>query len=433
MTAVASPVLALDLNEAFGLALSRDPRFAGMRFEREAEQEVLRQAWAGVLPTFSAEGVYTETSQDIISSDNTVFGSGKSDFPTTEYTLSLTQPLIDYAAFMNIKRAKALARGADRELAAARQDLAVRVATAYFAVLGAMDRLAATRAEEAAVSRNYELVDERFKQGLSTRTEYYDAKARLADVMANRLAVESDLDDARQALEEIIGGPAGELAPLREEIPLISPEPADAGTWIDAAVKQNPALDAAHQKTEAARQDIRRQGAAHYPVVNLEANHNWTETEGTLFGGGSEVETTEYLFRLTLPLYQGGVVSARTREAIQRLNASIQEEERQTRALERETRAAYFGVNTSIERVLSYREAVEAQRLAVEGKVEGHRSGLFTILAVLDGERDLSLARQNFAMARYDYIVNSLILKKTSGILGDTDIVVVNEWLKAQP
>ncbi|HET58545.1 MAG TPA: type I secretion protein TolC [Deltaproteobacteria bacterium] len=411
------------------MALENDPRFVGTGYESGATREKLRQAWGEVLPVLSAEGVHTETSQDIISSDNQVYGSGKSSFPVTEYTLSLTQPLFNFASFVGIKRAKALARGADLELTAARQDLAVRVAVAYFSVLAARDRLGVTAAEEAAVARHYELISEKFKKGLTTKTEYYDAKARLAEVQANRLATESDLDDARQALSEIVGRHVEELTPVQEELPLVTPDPADADSWIDAAVDQNPALEATRQTVEAARQEIRRQKAGHYPYVNVEANHNWRETKGTLFGGGSEVETDNLLVRLNVPLYQGGIISSRTREAALLMNATRQEEERQARALQRETRAAYYGVGNSIERVNALSEAVEAQSLALEGKKEGYRSGLFTILAVLDAERDLSLARQNYAMARYDYIINSLNLKKAVGTLSDDDVVAVNEWL----
>ncbi|MFP4445179.1 MAG: TolC family outer membrane protein [Desulfosudaceae bacterium] len=430
-TAFPGGLYAADLADVFSLALENDPRFVGTRYERDAEKESLRQAWAGVLPILSAQGVYKETDQEIISSDNEVYGSGSSDFPTTEYTLSLTQPLFNFASLVKINSARARLKGADFELAAARQELVVRAATAYFGVLGARDRLQVTGTEEAAVSRHYELVNEKFSRRLSTRTEYYDAKARLAEVRTKRLAAESDLEDARQALEEIIGVPVDSLAPLRQELPLISPDPAESEAWIRAAIEQNPALEAMRRKVKAARQEIRHQRAGHYPSLDLEANYNWRETDGTLFGGGSEVETTDLAVELTVPLYQGGVVSSRTREAAHLMHSARQEEVRQTRALEREARAAFYGVGNAIERVRSLGEAVEAQRLALEGKKEGYRSGLFTILAVLDAERDLSLARQNYAMARYEYILNSLILKKTAGTLSDDDIAAVNGWLRS--
>ncbi|HDQ93561.1 MAG TPA: hypothetical protein ENN89_05500, partial [Synergistetes bacterium] len=83
----AMPVHAIDLKEVFLLAIEEDPRFVGTGYESEATREVLRQAWGGVFPSLTAEGVHTETTQNIVSTDNEVFGSGKSDFPTTEYTL----------------------------------------------------------------------------------------------------------------------------------------------------------------------------------------------------------------------------------------------------------------------------------------------------------------------------------------------------------
>lgn len=426
----ASHLHAMDLRQAFTLALEKDPQFMGRSYESKATGELLRQAWGAVLPSLSAEGSRTETRQEIVSTDNEVYGIGKSTFPTTEYTLSLTQPIFNFASFVNITRSREIAQAAELELEAERQDLAVRTAIAYFRVLAAQDRLKAIGAEEAAVRGHYDLIRERFNRGLSTRTEYYDAKARVAEVQANRLMAESDFDDARQGLEEIIGRPAVDLAPLRDELELIPPDPDDAGVWIEAAMDQNPSLEAMRRNVEASRQEVRRQRAGHYPYVDLEVNHNWRETDGTLFGGGSEVKTSNFLVRLNVPLYQGGIISSRTREATLRKSASVQNEEQLARAIHRETRAAFFGVNSSIQRVNALLDAVEAQQLALEGRKEGHRSGLFTILAVLDGERDLSLARQNYAMARYDYIINTLILKKTVGTLTGDDIVTVNSWLQ---
>ncbi len=421
----------VSLKDVFSLALKNDPRFVGMGYERAAQEEILKQAWAEVKPNLAAEGVYTETDQEIVSSDNTVYGTGSSSYPTKEYSLSFVQPLFNMASFVNIKKAKAQLAVADAELQAARQELAIRVAAAYFSVLEAGDRMAATVAEEAAVKRHYELIKGRFDSGLSTRTEFYDAKARLAEVMANRIAAASDLDNARQALEEIVGPVAGKLASLRDKIPMIPPDPSDPKVWIKAAHKQNPELKAAGQKVESARNEVMRQKAGHYPYLALEANYTWRDTEGTLFGGGSEVKTNDILVRMTVPLYAGGSVSSRTREARYRLDASLQEETRQMRAIERKVWVAYHGVNTAIERAKSFREALEAQKLALEGKKEGYRSGLFTILAVLDAERDLSLARQNYAMARYDYILNSLMLKRAAGTLDDQDITIVDSWLQS--
>jgi len=426
------PAFAEDLLGAYGLALKNDPRFIGARYERDASVEKLSQARAGLLPKLTAEGVYTQTRQNIISSDNTVYGQGTSTFPTTSYSLSLTQPLINFASWASLQRAKATAKGADLRLEVAKQDLMVRLAKSYLGALATRDNVEFIGAEELAVSRYHELVSGRFASGLTARTDLLDAKARLSDVKARKIAAESTMDDAFQALKEIAGQDLAKIAPLREELPLLSPDPDKIDAWIDATVKQSPALEMQRQAVEEARHEISRQQAGHYPYLNLEANYDRTKTEGTLFGGGSEVETASALVRLSVPLYEGGIVNSRTREARGLYQSAVQEEERQVRAAKKETRAAYLGVASSIERVRALRDAVEAQKLVLEAKKEGYRSGLYTIVAVLDAERDLYRARRDYAVARYDYIMNSLRLKKSVGTLSESDIASVNEWLEGE-
>lgn len=430
LTFTAVSFAAEDLLELYTQALNSDPRFSGARFEHNATLERLKIARAGLLPRIYAEGVYTQTQQDIVSSDNSVYGSGTSTFPTTAQILSLTQPLFNMATLANVDRAKADVKGADLQLEAVKQDLAIRVAKAYLGVLASRDNVAFIESESASVGMYHELIKSKFSSGLAPKTDYLDAKARMSEVKANKIAAENNLDDALQSLREIAGRGTSGIAGLREEIPLLSPDPNDIDTWNDAAIKQNPALGFQRQIVEAARQEVRRQEAGHYPYLNLEANYNRTKTEGTLFGGGSDVKTTYALLRLNIPIFEGGVVRARTHEALNLHKAAIQEEERQRRALAKEARAAYQGVGSAIGRVEALRESVESQKLALDAKREGYKSGLFAFRAVLDAERDLYRARRDHAVARYDYVMNCLRLKKAAGILNVSDIAAVNDWLE---
>jgi outer membrane protein len=423
-------VRAGDLLDAYILALKNDPRFIGAGYENAATKETLKRAWGGLMPTVSAEAFYMNTDQEILSSDNVFYSLGKSSYPTKAYTLSLKQPLFNYASIIGVNRAKADVKGADMKLEVAKQELIVRLARAYLGVLASRDNLDFAKVEEAAVIRHFELISSKFASGLAPKTDHLDAKARLSEVKANRIVAESSMDDAIQAMREIVGDEVSSFAVLREELPLITPDPEDIDSWMKAALKQNPALEAQQQAVEAAHQEYRRQMAGHYPQLNLEANYNWNKAEGTLFGGGSEVETTNWLVRLSVPLFEGGIIRANTREALNLYKAALQEEERQARALNKETRAAYLGIVSAIDRVKALNEAVESQKLAREAKEEGYKSGLFTILAVLDSERDLYRTKQSYAIARYDYIFNSLRLKKAAGTLNESDIIAVNSWME---
>lgn len=411
-------------------AIKNDPAYQGAQFSHDASKETLAQARSAFLPKISAEGAYTGTHQNVGRSDNTSYTPGSSSYPTTEYSVSLIQPLFNKSSLSNLFRAQAKVKGADMELEAARQDLIVRVTKVYLGVLAARDKLNLAQTEEASIRMQYELAYSKYSLGLARKTDYLDAKARLAEVRANRIAAESALDGALQALREVTGKKAASLAPLRSDLPLKRPEPGEADAWIAAAVKQNPAIEVQRQSVEMALQEYKRQVAGHYPVLNLEAKYSNIDTQGTLFGGGYEAGTSNVLVRLNFPIFEGGVVNSRSREAYNLYQASLQEQERQLRALQKETRAAYHGVLDAMERVAALREAVEAQELLVQAKQDGYRSGLYILVAVLDAQRDLTRGRQDYATARYDYVMNSLRLKKAAGTLAEGDMVTVQGWLE---
>jgi outer membrane protein len=421
---------AQDLVDLYRLARKNDPQLQRARYEHAASRETLSQAYSNLLPTLAAQGEYIENAQDIVSSDNAVFEVGKTDYTTKTYTLTLTQPIFHYASIVRVGQANAEIERADAEFEISKQDLMLRVSQLYLEVLSAQDRLAFAQAEQAAVELHFELAKGRHSMGLTPITDLHDAKARLSSVMARRIAAENDLDDSFQALREVCGDLGGKLAGLTGEMPLVGPDPGDVGPWIKGALEQNLGIKVQRQAVEVAKEEIKRQRSGHYPTLDLVGRYNDRDTNGTLFGGGSDVKTTEVLLEANLPIFQGGYVCSRTREASHLYQAVLQDLERQIRAVKRETRAAYLGVKSAISRVEALEQSVVSQRLALEAKQYGFNSGLYTSLAVLDAERDLYLAKQDYAQARYDYILNSMRLKQAVSTLEEEDLVLVNQWFK---
>ena len=422
------PVQAAGLLEIYQQALQSDPRFQAARHEHQAAAEARPQAWAGLLPTVGFSYEYSDTSQDIVSSDNTVFASGSTSFGSTSYTLSLTQPVFRYASLVRLGQAKTEVRRADVLFDLALQELMLRVSETYLAALAARDQLDFARAEQAADESHFELAKGRYEMGLAPITDLHDAKARLATVQARTIEAENLFDDALQALRELTGEEATELAPLPREMELQSPEPAEIEPWVEAALQQNLTLEAQRLAVKVAEREVTRQRAGHYPTLDLVGQFNNEETDGSLFGGGSEVETQELMLQLNIPLYEGGIVNSRTRQAARLQQKASQELVREVRSVMRRARSAYLGVQSAISRVRALEQSVASQKLALEAKQEGFRSGLYTGLAVLDAERDLYQAKNDYALARYDYLLNSLRLKQAAGTLKYDDLSQVGAW-----
>jgi outer membrane protein len=426
----APPVLSQDLNQVYALSKASDPRYKAARYEFEAASFAEPQARAALLPVLSLEYLNMDTRQRILSSANPVFATGQSNYLTDSHTLSLTQPVFKLAAWRGYQQAKAKVKQAAATFSAAEQDLMIRVATAYLNVLAARDALAFATAERDAIRRQLDLVQQRFKSGVTAIANLHDARARHALKDADLVAAQNDLDDKVQALRELTGRVSTNLKSLRPEIPLDSPVPVEMEHWVETALQQNLLLEARRQAVSVAQQEVDRQRAAHFPVLDLVANQNRKDTGGSLFGGGSNVQTLDVMLRLNIPLYSGGLPTALTDEASKRYLGSLEDFERDARAVERQTRAAFQGVTGGIVRVRALAQGVISSESSRELKLEGFKAGLDTLLQVLDAERDLYAARRDSAKARYDFLLNRLRLKQAVGTLNEADLAAINSLVQ---
>jgi outer membrane protein len=217
---------------------------------------------------------------------------------------------------------------------------------------------------------------------------------------------------------------------LRDDFPLEVPSPAAVEPWVESAADRNLILRARTEAVEVARLEVERQRAGHYPTINLLLSRNQKDAGSTLFGGGSNVVTTDTILRLTVPIFEGGMTSAVTEEAAHRYQKAQEDAELERRVVERATRAAFDGALNGVNLVQALKQSVVAQVSALEAKSEGYKAGLNTLLPVLDAQRDLYLARRDYAQSRYEYLISRLKLKQAAGTLSETDLVGIGAALK---
>ncbi|GAM58682.1 type I secretion outer membrane protein, tolC precursor [Vibrio ishigakensis] len=428
-----SSASAENLLDIYQQALEYDPVYRAGIAQYDADKEVYEQARSFLLPTLDLELSHTQTYQNIRDSDNPVYTNVGSDtYPTNDLTLSLTQSIYSYSNWAAFSQAEQDVKQVAAELEDVRQELILRVARAYFTVLKRRDTYLGIDAEVKSLEQLNEFVKTQGSSGLARRTDVLDAEARLLQAQARKIEIGNSLRDALQGLYELTGNVPPSLATLGEELELVRPEPFEVQTWIDNAQKNNPNIIAKQSAMEAAREDIRSQKGGHYPELDLVASYNISDTDGSLFGGGSELETADVMIRLKVPLYAGGSVSSRVRETESLFNKSRNELEQIWRQTSRETRDAFTGVTSSISKVEALNKSVEAYESAVEFKEQQFESGVTTSVTVLDAVRDLFIARTEYSAARYDYLYNNLRLKRAVGTLTEFDLEQINNTLQGK-
>ena len=424
---------AADLLEVYQISVQQDPRLRAAVYQYEAAKESVPQAKASLFPDLSFNYEHLQTNQDIKSSDNSVFGSGSTSFPTSTYGLVLTQPIFRFGDWQSLKQSHARVAQAVAELTAARQDHILRISQLYLGVLAAQDDLDYSSAEKLAIERQLQLATRRRESGLATRTDEYDAKARYALAVSSEIEARNRLNDAQQALMESTGPLTVDLDPLAAVIPLQLPSPTSVEDWVSQSLQQNLAVESRRQAVVVSEKEIKRQKAGHYPSLDLVARLDNRETNGSLFGGGSEVETADIALQFSLPLFKGGGTRSRVRQANFEHLRAMEELRLEQYIVNRESRSAFLGVISGVKRVEALAESVTAQESALEARRRGYQSGINTALHVLDAERDFYLIKRDHAQARYDYLVSTLRLKEAAGMLTQADLNDINDMLTSGP
>jgi len=415
----------MDLTEVYTLAETNDPIYRQVVFSYLATQESKPQARALLLPSANLSANTFDNDQTIKSAG---FGaSGDANFNSHGYNFDVTQPIFRWDRYLSLKQTDSLIQQAEAEKLSAQQELIIRVSVAYFTVLAAMDNIEFTKAETKSLSRQLEQANQRFEVGLTAITDVHEAQAGFDRATADDILAENLLDNARENLREITGEYITELASLGISMPLVSPEPNDINQWSKTAESQNMNIIAAKHNMENSRQEINIQNAGHLPTLDLVADHGYNVSGGRF--GDTKIRSTGIGLELNVPIYQGGLISSKSKEARHLYDQSRQRLEQAFRAAQRKTRQAYLGVISGISRVSALKQALVSSETALKATEIGFEVGTRTAVDVVASERTTLDAKRQHARARYDYLLDSLRLKQAAGTLGPDDLKQISAWL----
>ncbi len=423
-----SSLHAENLVDIYKLALANDPTFRAAKQEFLATREVKNQSLALFLPALNITGNYSHLRQEY-----TFIGTPRDDrYISKGYGLNLKQVIYRYDYFVQYREATYQVAQASANFNNAAQDLIIRVAQRYFDILGATDNLDFARAEKKAIAEQLKQAKQRFKVGLTAITGVYEAQSRYDQSVAQTIAAENQFAISRENMHEVIGQYPKSIARLSAQTPLTRPEPADIKQWTKIAGQQSLSLIAAKKAMQIAHEEINRQRAGHYPTLDLVASKTKSITEGGAFVSftGKDQTDTRISLQFNLPIYQGGLVSSKTRQAVYQYNRARDLYERQRRATESSTRSAYLNVQADISQVLAYKQALKSSRTALEATEAGYEVGTRTAVDVLNSRREVFRAERDYAKSRYTYIIETLTLRQAAGTLSNADLDALNRWLQ---
>ena len=407
-----------------------DAVYAAAQQSLVAGRERLPQGRALLLPSLNLSANAQRQRVEVDSRDTTVSPSFTRTPDSAGYTLTLSQPLYRRQNWLQYEQAEYQVRQAEAQFAQASQDLALRTAQAYFDVLAAQDTLELVRAQKAATSEQLAQAKRNFEVGTATITDTHEAQARYDLIVAQEIAAQNDADSRRRSLQLITGKEYGELQPLRSDVQLAPPNPDSMATWVELAERQAYPVLAQEAATEIAALEAKRASAGHHPTVDIVATHGQSgQSASTQSSVGSDSTSTVIGLQLAMPLYQGGAISSREREAAALHLRSRDELENARRTAALTTRQNYLAVINGIAQVNALEQALVSSRSALESNRLGYEVGVRINIDVLNAQQQLFQTRRDLAQARYNTITNSLRLKAAAGSLREEDIAEVNRAL----
>ena len=417
---------AATLGEVYEMARSSDPQFAAARAAALAGREKAVQGRAGLMPNVSLGGTLRSTHEV-----GGLTGEPVRDYTTHNWNLSASLPVLRRANVEAWRQGELQALLADQQLRLAEQDLLLRVARAYFDVLQAHEVLASTGAQRSAFAQQLTQARRAFEVGMAPVTDVNEAQARSDLAVAQEIAAGNDIALKRSVLEKSIARAVPPLAGLDQQSAVVLYDAAQLQAWLAQAPESALPVAVAVTAEQVARREVARQQAGHLPTVDLVLSHN--DNAASRFVSPGNSRQTAVGFEVSIPLYQGGGIDSRVREAVANLERAGQDLANARAQARLDANQAHLGVLSGQALHQALRQAQASGEVQVRSTQRGFEVGTRTRSDVLNATQQLFATRKDLAAARYQTLVAGLQLKAAAGLLSEADLIGMDRLLTAAP
>lgn len=419
----------IKLMDVYQQALAHDATLASALSTNRAAQEIIEQGKALYRPTvnFNAEANTLKSSFHYLSTSST----DRSQFENYRYGVDARQPIFRQQNLIQIDQATTQVSIADKQLNVAQQALMLRTTQAYFDVLMAQDRIDLIVAQKTAIAGQLAQAQANFDLGSATITDANEAQARYDLAVAQEIAALNELEIAKHAVQAITGQLPQRLANVKLQLKA-NEMGLSMASWQELAILNNLNIQIQQDTAKLAEQEIARNQAGHLPTLDAVASYTNSYANGTVsrFGAGNELQIGSIGLQLQIPLYEGGAVSSRVRQAQLNKQRALDDLTAVRRQTELDTQRAYLNLSTSIAQLRAFDQAVISSQSQLDATQLGYQVGVRTSVDVLNAQQQFFSAKRDVAQARYNYLINIIRLKAAAGVVAVADLVDINQQLE---
>jgi outer membrane protein/protease secretion system outer membrane protein len=423
----------LDLKQVYQAALEQDANIRASRAAADSGRERLPQARAGLLPQVSASAGRNNNNLDTTAPN--ILGNPvttNDQYFSDNRTLQVRQPLINMQRWLQFQQAKSVVEEVEANLDRDLQNLVVRVAGAYFETLMADEQLDLVLAQKKTYTALVDAAQKGFAAGSGTRTDIDDAKARLDMATAQELEARQNQDLTRRQLELLVNQPVKQIARLNvSALKLLPPEPANLDEWTRKAEQASPEIKALQARLEAARREVGKAQAGHFPTLDAVAQWSNSGSEN-ITRVNSRYENKTIGLQLNIPIYSGGYVNSTIRQAVAEQTRTEESLEALRRDLGVRVHKEYRGVSEGVMRVRALEQAARSAEQMMKSTQMSQKAGSRTQLDVLNAQQQYTLALRDLAQARLVYLLSKVRLSSLVGDDANASVEQVNGSLSAQ-
>ena len=340
LACIAKSVYAIDLNEAYQLGLKNDYQFASAMANHKVLLERIPQAASALKPTLNwtagLTGNFSQSSGTINANDasaltrinqtntqtssisntatttnygaNDILTSDKTDSTTTTIikdsssinsvndaltdqlkkirgrslasALVFSMPLIRPALDAQFEQSKLIVEQSAIQLQAAKTDLTLRVAQAYFDVIIAQENSLAIEAQKKATFEQLIAANTAFEEGVATVTDKHEAQAKYDLVKANEIYAANEIKIKLSVLRAMIGPFTSATKKLKPQTDDLLPlETKNIEYWSELAEKNAYSVLTQKMALQIANKELLKQNAAFKPTLDLVANIGFNQTK----------------------------------------------------------------------------------------------------------------------------------------------------------
>ncbi len=413
-----------DLFTVYLHAKESDPTISAAEAQYLATLEKGPQALANLKSnvTLSARASYSAgRNWSEFSNDNSSTVSGS-------YTVSLNKPLYRPQSKQNVIQTNILIAQAEETLRAEQQNLILRVTEAYFEYLQARDSAELARTEATAIDRQNDQAVAYFEAGRSAITDVKESQARNAEAKANVVVADQNIEIALEKLFSLTGRDYRILRGASDQTPLITPQPNNINAWANESANNNKQVISAKYSVDIAQKAVDIARAGKKPTLDLFASHG-TNASRAKAGIDNQSIDASVGVQFNMTLYDAGKADSAIREARYNFHKAIQTVEIQRRAAVQQTRSYFLNITTGLTQIEALKRSLISSRTAGKATQEGFRAGTRTAIDVITSLRSTYQSERNYSSARYNFLLNTIRLKQSAGILNERDLQILSRIL----